>query len=94
MTVAPFTGAWIETVDSVDTCYRAVVAPFTGAWIETDFLPAHIIQPGFVAPFTGAWIETRLKGCTRRRITVAPFTGAWIETLTLLTRQLNILRIN
>ena len=34
--VAPFTGAWIETVDSNATASdAATVAPFTGAWIET-----------------------------------------------------------
>ncbi len=33
--VAPFTGAWIETLSSLKGTLNAVVAPFTGAWIET-----------------------------------------------------------
>ena len=34
-TVAPFTGAWIETSSSISASHSTVVAPFTGAWIET-----------------------------------------------------------
>ena len=35
VTVAPFTGAWIEIQKSdVGRAVRIVVAPFTGAWIE------------------------------------------------------------
>ena len=37
-TVAPFTGAWIETIAARAMSIRFMVAPFTGAWIET---PAH-----------------------------------------------------
>jgi len=33
--VAPFTGAWIETYQSVYIPSAPLVAPFTGAWIET-----------------------------------------------------------
>ena len=33
--VAPFTGAWIETVNMADVPEGGGVAPFTGAWIET-----------------------------------------------------------
>ncbi len=32
--VAPFTGAWIETLRSCQALFDAVVAPFTGAWYE------------------------------------------------------------
>ena len=35
LVVAPFTGAWIETVRSQDFRSGGMVAPFTGAWIET-----------------------------------------------------------
>ncbi len=34
--VAPFTGAWIETVALSGGSVTVNVAPFTGAWIETD----------------------------------------------------------
>ena len=33
--VAPFTGAWIETLGLKEALSVEVVAPFTGAWIET-----------------------------------------------------------
>ena len=33
--VAPYTGAWIETVSSVTRIWPTMVAPYTGAWIET-----------------------------------------------------------
>ena len=55
--VAPFVGAWIETVYSVYLFFLPFVAPFVGAWIETftDTLPPFV---DVVAPFVGAWIET------------------------------------
>ena len=37
VTVAPFTGAWIETVYAEGLCPLREVAPFTGAWIETSY---------------------------------------------------------
>ena len=36
MRVAPFMGAWIETVRGVKTIVTTLVAPFMGAWIETQ----------------------------------------------------------
>ncbi len=56
--VAPFTGAWIETVITLTAAALFRVAPFTGAWIETLHAIRGDIQ-SLVAPFTGAWIETR-----------------------------------
>ena len=35
--VAPFTGAWIETLKSMSMVPSVYVAPFTGAWIETTY---------------------------------------------------------
>ena len=56
--VAPFTGAWIETLShNIIKKETSGVAPFTGAWIET--LDGATILNILVAPFTGAWIETR-----------------------------------
>ena len=34
-TVAPRTGAWIETVTAIGGILTRTVAPRTGAWIET-----------------------------------------------------------
>ena len=55
--VAPFTGAWIETYDLSSYERTVNVAPFTGAWIET-LEPGRAGDCDEVAPFTGAWIET------------------------------------
>ena len=42
--VAPFTGAWIETVAAVVRGGAAEVAPFTGAWIETLFWARQVAE--------------------------------------------------
>ena len=55
--VAPFVGAWIETIIVVKVTYLQYVAPFVGAWIETHKL-IQVFQYHHVAPFVGAWIET------------------------------------
>ena len=34
--VAPYVGAWIETLAGGALDYRNQVAPYVGAWIETD----------------------------------------------------------
>ena len=58
-TVAPHTGAWIETNDLKQSTNPKYVAPHTGAWIETGY--EGMRQPSrYVAPHTGAWIETYL----------------------------------
>ena len=55
--VAPFVGAWIETLNfSRNSSGVSEVAPFVGAWIETvKYRVAHAVNP--VAPFAGARIE-------------------------------------
>ena len=65
--VAPFTGAWIETVSAQELMNEANVAPFTGAWIETLCSYNGNRWSNNVAPFTGAWIET-LQGNYEPRI--------------------------
>ena len=55
--VAPYTGAWIETLNGMYITRTAEVAPYTGAWIETkNCSRTRPMRP--VAPYTGAWIET------------------------------------
>ena len=62
MTVAPLTGAWIETLDHFVVFNFIVVAPLTGAWIETyNYTRGHFALS--VAPLTGAWIETHTQVC-------------------------------
>ena len=78
--VAPRTGAWIETNTPQGSPRTRIVAPRTGAWIETHLRGNDVIKET-VAPRTGAWIET-LKDARHLTLTgeVAPRTGAWIET--------------
>ena len=33
--VAPYVGAWIETVPNLIVDIKTIVAPYVGAWIET-----------------------------------------------------------
>ena len=50
--VAPFMGAWIETLITLYTDIGVLVAPFMGAWIETCHLCAvtgsHWSHPSWV----------------------------------------------
>ena len=55
--VAPFAGAWIETLLQSPKAHAAKVAPFAGAWIETLSRRCMGCKSS-VAPFAGAWIET------------------------------------
>ena len=79
--VAPFAGAWIETISLTASSAAAMVAPFAGAWIETSSL-VRVAGKISVAPFAGAWIETGQPSVHIARTIVAPFAGAWIETPT------------
>ena len=56
MSVAPYTGAWIE-IRRFDIPLRTLeVAPYTGAWIEINYQSCSLFLQ-VVAPYTGAWIE-------------------------------------
>ena len=57
--VAPYVGAWIETVLYSYMLDRFDVAPYVGAWIET-LLYVKVRKTAQVAPYVGAWIETYL----------------------------------
>ena len=57
--VAPYVGAWIETLKQLATIQPNLVAPYVGAWIETIASQPET-QTDRVAPYVGAWIETRL----------------------------------
>ena len=55
--VAPYVGAWIETLVADGKNAVISVAPYVGAWIETFHKP--LLMPAEeVAPYVGAWIET------------------------------------
>ena len=55
--VAPYVGAWIETLNRSDYELGWNVAPYVGAWIET-FIRSIYPKTLGVAPYVGAWIET------------------------------------
>ena len=55
--VAPYAGAWIETIFIILKKRKPHVAPYAGAWIET-LLPLGAASSRCVAPYAGAWIET------------------------------------
>ena len=78
--VAPFMGAWIETVTLNPIISGLKVAPFMGAWIETG----RRVLTGptkRVAPFMGAWIETEKLS---RKINVSPASHpSWVRGLKL-----------
>ena len=77
--VAPYVGAWIETVLTYYHSKDQEVAPYVGAWIETPD-PSPDPSPDPVAPYVGAWIETVLTYYHSKDQEVAPYVGAWIET--------------
>jgi len=56
--VAPYAGAWIETLMVVNLKLTKRVAPYAGAWIETQVKTGSGYRK-MVAPYAGAWIETR-----------------------------------
>ena len=77
--VAPFTGAWIETIKIPFFCVE-IISRTLHVCVDLNKMPSTPIWRSFVAPFTGAWIETSGIISPRTRRNVAPFTGAWIET--------------
>ena len=78
--VAPYVGAWIETVTNSFACIGAKVAPYVGAWIETAhgicFTTTFLSHPTWVR---GLKLEKDL--CSIIERWVAPYVGAWIETI-------------
>ena len=80
--VAPFAGAWIETLPTVTSPARNESPPSRGR--GSKHYGYGTARLGLaVAPFAGAWIETAPRLSVRRsERMVAPFAGAWIETPT------------
>ena len=70
--VAPYKGAWIETLTGGQKGRRSNVAPYKGAWIETQRQTAKA-SCALVAPYKGAWIETRINSDFNAR-SVSPLT--------------------
>ena len=78
--VAPFPGAWIETIFAPsERLTHDHVAPFPGAWIET--LPPTVAASAYSSPPSRGRGSKRDRGSRgKHRHHVAPFPGAWIET--------------
>ena len=78
--VAPLTGAWIETPFNLAIAFRACVAPLTGAWIETNQVRAINIAQASSRPSRARGLKQIRVGVDNPCYSVAPLTGAWIET--------------
>ena len=53
LAVAPYVGAWIETIYNAYNLVHNLVAPYVGAWIETKLLNVNVY----------AYICRTLRGC-------------------------------
>ena len=64
MTVAPYVGAWIETLQRYPSLFVMYVAPYVGAWIETpEVLNCHIVvlsHPTWVRGLKPMWLTNDL----------------------------------
>ena len=76
--VAPYVGAWIETIIMKLSVTYLKSHP---TWVR-GLKPANDIYllTRRVAPYVGAWIETNHAHARTRNARVAPYVGAWIET--------------
>ena len=79
-TVAPYVGAWIETIE--DLMYVPTDALSHPTWVRglKRFFGCLSWCCKLVAPYVGAWIETKASSMAPRVKIVAPYVGAWIET--------------
>ena len=77
--VTPFTGVWIETVNSGNRKTGYMSRPSRACGLKPDE-PLEKIGLDSVTPFTGVWIETTTRAHSAIDIFVTPFTGVWIET--------------
>ena len=78
--VAPYVGAWIETLYNYRNTQRGRSHP---TWVRglKQCAARLYLQHHKVAPYVGAWIETARQSEPLSVRQVAPYVGAWIETL-------------
>ena len=82
VSVAPFTGAWIEITRHPNRWQGGRVAPFTGAWIEMEkYLIVRCLKSSLPSRERG--LKFNNASFTDYETEVAPFTGAWIEIICL-----------
>ena len=77
--VAPYVGAWIETLIRIIRSIRIKSHPTWVRGLKQEDKPYHHIVKR-VAPYVGAWIETFDDYFIFTSLEVAPYVGAWIET--------------
>ena len=77
--VAPYVGAWIETLMNAS---RYFVLGSHPTWVRGLKRYSETLWPQLfrVAPYVGAWIETAGAVAPQYELAVAPYVGAWIET--------------
>ena len=78
--VAPYVGAWIETIPTKHYRHLEKVAPYVGAWIETS----KSLNLAFFPLSHPMWVrglKQKIKPSISNLSRVAPYVGAWIETV-------------
>ena len=78
--VAPYMGAWIETLHKKRHLCEYLSLPIWERGLKQLFHQCDGEQI-LVAPYMGAWIETTFSAKTISPSPVAPYMGAWIETI-------------
>ena len=77
--VAPYVGAWVETMGVERNRQPHPVAPYVGAWVET--LQGYGVRKNMLSHLT--WVRG-LKPANKfiaiSTTLVAPYVGAWVET--------------
>ena len=84
--VAPYVGAWIETLHLTCRKHLSPVAPYVGAWIETVYTTAYL-DSQLSHPMWVRGLKHNLPLLNRTCTNVAPYVGAWIETWQQATEQ-------
>ena len=79
LSVAPYTGAWIEIRKPAASKLRNKGSLPTRERGLKFCVPIHHHTRHPVAPYTGAWIEIKKMLLNTLNVVVAPYTGAWIE---------------
>ena len=79
--VAPYAGAWIETIAPIVRPRISQVAPYAGAWIETYRGTFNRVKTELSLPTRERGLKRTIGQRPMRTCWVAPYAGAWIETL-------------
>ena len=86
MLVAPYVGAWIETMEIHGGLESTRSLPTWERGLK-QLSTASKAVGAIVAPYVGAWIETASQTSEVSNHFVAPYVGAWIETNVLMLQN-------